>query len=166
MTALCLRRQPGHGLRRVFSAALLVAAIATPAAAVERIAVAVDEARIIKLPDRAATVVVGNPLIADLSVQAGGVAVVTGKGYGMTNIVAMDRTGAVLMERNVEVGDPRGKLVVVYKGIEQETYSCAPTCQRRPTLGDSPAFFNATLTEIGTRNAQAMASGSGGAPGR
>jgi hypothetical protein len=141
---------------------LLVAAVATPAAAAERIVVSVDQARILKLPDRASTVVVGNPLIADLSVQAGGVAVVTGKGYGLTNIVAMDHSGAVLMERNVQVQGPRDNIVVVYKGVDRESYSCTPKCEPRPTLGDVPAFFNATLTEIGTRNAAAMASGSSG----
>ena len=44
-----------------------------------------DEARIMKLPDRATTVVIGNPLIADLSIQPGGLAVITGKCYGATN---------------------------------------------------------------------------------
>jgi hypothetical protein len=164
MAALRVRGQPGPCLRRVLCAALVAVAIATPAVAAERIVVLVDEARILKLPDRAATVAIGNPLIADVSVQTGGVAVVTGKGYGMTNIVAMDRSGAVLMERNVQVEGPRGNVVFVYKGVDRETYSCTPKCEPRPTLGDAPAFFNPTLTEIGTRNAAAMASGTGGAP--
>ena len=38
--------------------------------------------------------------IADLSIQPGGLAVVTGKGYGATNFIVMDRKGAVLMEKN------------------------------------------------------------------
>ena len=41
---------------------------------------------------------IGNPLIADASVQPGGIMVVTGKGYGVTNLVALDRDGATLME--------------------------------------------------------------------
>jgi hypothetical protein len=139
--------------------------MASPAAAVaaERIVVHVDEARILKLPDRATTVVIGNPIIADISVQAGGIAVVTGKGYGMTNVVVMDRTGAVLMERNVQVEGARGNIVVVYKGIDRESYSCTPNCERRPTLGDAPAFFAATLTESSARNTQALASGAASA---
>ena len=44
-----------------------------------------DEARIVKLPDRVSTIVVGNPLIADANLQAGGLMVMTGKGYGNTN---------------------------------------------------------------------------------
>ena len=30
---------------------------------------------------------IGNPLIADLSIQPGGLAVITGKGYGATNFI-------------------------------------------------------------------------------
>ena len=50
--------------------------------------------------------VIGDPLIADVSLQPGGLAVITGKGYGATNVVVLDKTGAVLMERNVEVKGP------------------------------------------------------------
>jgi hypothetical protein len=49
-------------------------------------------------------------------------------------------------------------MVVVYKGIERETYSCASDCERRITLGDSPAYFNANLSQSGARNGQAQSS--------
>ena len=84
---------------------------------------------------RVATIVVGNPVIADAAVQSGGWMVITGKGYGMTNIVALDRSGAVLMEKTIEVQGPQN-VVVVYRGVERETYSCTPVCERRLTLGD------------------------------
>ena len=61
--------------------------------------VILDQAKLVKLPERVATIVIGNPLIADATVQTGGLMVITGKGYGATNIIALDRTGAVLMER-------------------------------------------------------------------
>ena len=32
-------------------------------------------------------------------------------------------------------------MVVVYQGVERETYSCTPECERRLTLGDGHAFF-------------------------
>ena len=54
-------------------------------------------------------------------------------------------------------GHLRGSdLVVVFKGVERETYSCAPDCERRITLGDSPAYFGATLLQTGTRTGQAQ----------
>src|ERR1700730_1167481 len=142
-----------HGIAIVMAAVLMVAT----ADAAETLVVALDEARITKLPDRVATVVIGNPLIADASVQPGGTLIITGKGYGMTNLIALDRSGSVLMEKTVAVEGPRGNIVVVYRGGDRETYSCAPQCQRRITLGDSPDFFKDTLAQIGARNAAAMA---------
>jgi hypothetical protein len=89
--------------------------------------------------------------------QTGGILVVTGKGYGTTNLLALDRAGRVLMSKMVEVrGAGTDDIVVVYKGIERESYSCAPNCERRITLGDSPAYFNATISQSGARNGQAQ----------
>src|SRR5581483_12207162 len=51
----------------------------------DAISVNVDQAKLFKLPNRVATIVVGNPLIADVTLQNGGIIVVTGKGYGATN---------------------------------------------------------------------------------
>ena len=96
-----------------------------------------DQATLLKLPEKVSTIVVGNPLIADVAVQSGGLVVVTGKGYGSTNLIALDRAGAVLMERSIVVRGPTGPTVQVYRGMERETYSCTPDCERRITLGDS-----------------------------
>jgi hypothetical protein len=82
--------------------------------------------------------------------------VLTGKCYGLTNFIVLDRSGAVLMEKSIEVQGPRERLVVVYRGVERETYSCAPSCERRITLGDSPAYFNIAVNQTVTRNAQAQ----------
>jgi hypothetical protein len=135
---------------------LMAVLMMTTAGAAETLVVALDEARITRLPDRVATVVIGNPLIADASMQAGGTLIITGKGYGMTNLVALDRAGSVLMEKTVAVEGPHD-VVVVYRGAERETYSCSPQCQRRLTLGDSPNFFDTTLNQIGGRNDRAIA---------
>ena len=142
-------------------ASLLAAAaglLPTGAAAADLVVI-LDEAALLKLPDRVATIVIGNPLIADASVQAGGVMVVTGKGYGSTNLIALDQAGSVLMEKTVEVQGPRQDVVVVYRGIERESYSCTPICERRITLGDSNAYFTTTLAQTAARNAQAQGGG-------
>lgn len=142
---------------------LLIAASLGSVHAADAVKVAVDQAAIIQLPERVSTIVIGNPLIADATLQAGGMLVVTGKGYGSTNLVALDRGGRTLLSRDVQVTGPRnGDLVTVYKGVERESYSCTPNCERRITLGDSPTFFNATLGQTGQRNGLAAAP----APGR
>jgi len=144
----------------LWASAFLVVGLWTsaPARADDPINVSVDQAQLVNLPDRVATIIIGNPLIADATVQNGGILVVTGKGFGMTNLLALDRNGRVLMSRMVEVRGPgTSDIVTVYKGIERESYSCAPNCERRITLGDSPAFFHATLSQSGARNGQAQA---------
>jgi hypothetical protein len=148
---------------RVFGALALFAVMALYAepALADDVTVSVDEARVMKLPDRVATIVIGNPLIADAALQGGGVLVLTGKGFGSTNMLALDRAGKVLMDTNIQVvGSASRDLVVVYKGIERESYSCAPECERRLTLGDSTPYFGAILNQAGTRNG----GGGGGGP--
>lgn len=64
----------------------------------EAVQVVVDHAKVLRLPDKAQTVIVGNPAIADVTVQRNGVMVITGKSYGVTNLIALDATGALLAE--------------------------------------------------------------------
>jgi Pilus formation protein N terminal region len=156
-------RTLGRANRRpllLLSAVLWIVALAAPAYAADQISVPLDKARILHLPDRAATIVIGNPLIADLSIQPGGLAVITGKSYGETNFVVLDRGGVVLTEKTVEVTFPNEQsLVVVYRGIDRASYSCTPDCSPRLTLGDTPDF-DKVMTQITSRNTQSAAAGS------
>lgn len=143
-----------------------VAVLASPAIGlaeptVDTIAVNVDQAKLVRLPGKVATIVVGNPLIADVTLQPGGMIVVTGKGYGATNFIALDRGGEILVDRQIQVEGPSDRLVTVYRGVERESYSCMPLCQRRVTLGDSDKYFNTTMSQAGTLNSNAT--GVGGA---
>ena len=133
-------------------------ALGVSSAQADNVTVNVDEARIMKLPARVATIVIGNPLIADATLQSGGILVVTGKGFGSTNLLALDRSGQVVMDKTVQVlgASTNGDLVIVFKGVERESYSCAPDCERRLTLGDSSAYFTSILTQSGTRASQAQ----------
>jgi hypothetical protein len=81
--------------------------------------------------------------------------VVTGKGYGATNFIAMDREGTVLLDRVIQVAGPTDNLVTVYRGVDRETYSCTPVCQRRVTLGDATSYFSTTLEQTGNLSSQA-----------
>ncbi|MEJ0074965.1 MAG: pilus assembly protein N-terminal domain-containing protein [Alphaproteobacteria bacterium] len=134
------------------------------AGAAETVEVVLDQAALMKLPDKVSTVVVGNPMIADIAIQSGGLMVVTGKGFGSTNLIALDRAGAVLMERSIVVSGPRGNdTVQVFRGVQRETFSCTPNCERRITLGDSADFFSAIQTQAETRNGAAASGGAAAA---
>jgi Flp pilus assembly secretin CpaC len=130
-------------------------AFAAPVPTGGAIAVNMDQSKLIRLPERAATIVIGNPLVADITLQPGGIIIVTGKSYGATNFVAMDRNGEVLLDRIIMVESAADPVVTVYRGIERESYSCMPICQPRITLGDSERFFKSTIDQAGVLSGQA-----------
>jgi len=157
-----IRARARFGLSSLVVGALLWPAVSFGAPE-DKIAVYVDQAKLIKIPAKAATLIVGNPLIADVSLQSGGIVVVTGKGYGATNFIAMDRSGDVLVDRQIQVEGPTERLVTVYRGIERESYSCAPICQRRITLGDGENYFKTAIDQAGSLSSQASGAAAAGA---
>jgi Flp pilus assembly secretin CpaC len=170
MTALCVPGRAAKSARHWLAAAGLLAVIATAPAgqtlaqspqalANAPIMVRLDQAALFKLPDRAATMVIGNPLIADVTVQSG-VAVVTGKGYGGTNVIVLDHGGVVLLEKQIVVTSPSDHVVYIYRGPSRMTYSCNPDCSARVNLGDDPDVFDKVLGETVSRTTQAMTAGS------
>jgi hypothetical protein len=44
--------------------------------------------------------------------------------------------------KTIEVHGPDESVVVLYRGIERETYSCTPFCERRITLADGNTYFD------------------------
>src|SRR2546430_13843223 len=85
-------RGPAIGPARfilAFLGTLLLALHAAPTkAAAADIGVTLDQARLIRLPERVATIVIGNPLIADAAVQSGGGMGGGGQGGGVTHALA------------------------------------------------------------------------------
>jgi Flp pilus assembly secretin CpaC len=154
-SSLRMRACALSGLRSLAIGILLWPAAGLAAPVDDAIAVNVDQAKLFKLPGHVATIVVGNPMIADVTLQSGGVIVVTGKGYGATNFIAMDRAGEVLVDRVIEVEGPSDQLITVYRGVDRESYSCMPICQRRVTLGDSDGYFKSVIDQAGTLSATA-----------
>ena len=145
-------------MRNLLGGVLALAAlvVAGDARANDTLTVNLDQAAVVKMPERVTTLIIGNPLIADVSLQTGGIMVVTGKGFGVTNVLALDRSGTIVMDKAVQVRGPRDDVLVVHRGVQQESYSCAPNCERRITLGDAPGHFEAALNQTMVRNGSAQ----------
>lgn len=131
-------------------------ALAQAAGQVETVIVNLDHARIIRLPEKTQTVIVGNPIIADVAVQKSGIMVVTAKSFGETNLIALDSTGNMLAESKIVVKAARDSVVTVQRGMERESYACAPACQPAIQLGDNQKFFAETGGQTTARNALAV----------
>jgi Flp pilus assembly secretin CpaC len=134
------------------AAMLIGAPCSASAAGQDAVTVIVDHARVIRLPERTQTVIVGNPIIADVTLQRNGILVVTGKSYGVTNLIALDNGGTMLAESLIRVQAPNESLVTVQRGLERESYSCTPNCQPSVLLGDSSKYFSDVSGQAGQRN--------------
>ena len=97
-------------------------------AASNSVQVLVDQATLVRLDRPAAEIVVGNPSIADVSVQSSKLLVVTGKSFGETNLIVMDADGKVVANRQLIVQEPRTGFVTMYRGGARQTLHCAPYC--------------------------------------
>lgn len=140
-------------------AAVLLALPGAPARANDAITLVLDNATVIKVPEKTATLVVGNPMIADVAMQKNGIMVLTGKAYGETNLLALDDKGALVSETRLRVQRPQRGTVVVVRGVDPETYSCTPECAPTLTLGDSEKHFGKAGNQTTNRNQLASPQG-------
>ena len=119
-------------IRYIAFTAALAAGLAAGAAASATeagIEVAMNQAKIIKLTRAADTVVVGEPKIADVTVKDSTTIVLTGKGFGVTNLVILDQEGAPIVDEQVYVRRSQQQSVRVYRRSQVQTLSCTPYCE-------------------------------------
>jgi len=146
-------------LSRVFLPAAFAVGFACSAAAAEAefgdndiLRVTIDQARVAKIPEGTSTLVVGNPMIADVAMlKGGGGMVITGKGYGQTNLIALDIKGNILDEKQLRV-EPGSTVLVVQRGDARASYSCNPLCMPTVQLGDDTKVFGDAGGQIEQRN--------------
>lgn len=143
----------------IFALLIGVTAASAEQPATDSVSVTIDHAKVLRLPAGTQTVIVGNPIVADVSIQKNGVLVLTGKSYGRTNLIALDSTGAVLAESTISVQAATASVVTVQRGLDRESYSCTPDCQPSLLLGDATRYFSEVGAQAGQRNSLAISSG-------
>lgn len=146
---------PGRALWIALSLAVALLGDPRIAAAEGTVTVMLDRAQIVPFPDATETVIVGNPIIADITMLRNtGQVIVTGKGFGDTNLLFIDGHGTLLSELRLRVREAPA-MMVVQRGMDRETYACHPRCQPTVSLGDSTAYLTRSISDIQSRNAQA-----------
>jgi Flp pilus assembly secretin CpaC len=129
---------------RYVAAAAAVALLAAPAGATaqSRLSVEIDQAQRVQLSGPAGSVIVGNPQIADVTVVDANTLYITGKGYGVTEVVAVDPIGRTVFQSQVVVtaGEGSGR-VRVWRGAQATEMACASSCSPslRGSSGPAPA---------------------------
>ncbi|MFZ0509029.1 MAG: pilus assembly protein N-terminal domain-containing protein [Methylocella sp.] len=117
--------------------------------------VTIDQARVVKVPAGTEALVVGNAAIADLTLlKQGTMMVISGKGFGETNFIALDAAGNPLAQSLIRVVGGRNALLV-QRGMGRESYACAPKCLPTVKLGDDDKYFVDVAKQVKDHNAQA-----------
>lgn len=157
-----MRRLVKAQARRIGVALLLGVASLQPVQAIDGggvpslVPVLVDNAKLIRLPEKTQMVIIGNPLIADVSLQKNGVVILTGKSFGTTNLIALDSSGSMIAESMIRVEAQQAATVTVQRGAEERaSYSCTPNCQPTAQLGDSTKWFSDVSEVSEKRRSQA-----------
>ena len=131
------------------AAIALLATATTPGSSVaadaDAISVKVNMARILRISSPAATVIVGNPGVADVTIQDPQTLVLTGRSFGQTNLIILDSIGNPIADTIVEVIQAQADLVTVYQGTAKTTVVCSPVCQPTIMVGDDTSFTSTVV---------------------
>lgn len=152
---------------------VIAAAVSLPAQAGNggSYTVELNKTEILRLPGAAASIIIGNPKIADVTVQSSDLLFVVGRGYGETNLIILDAQGNTMMNADLQVVNTLPQQGVrLYNGKNRETYSCIPFCGPSPVLGDDSRFLGnntsseTALSSIPAFSATSSAPASSGSP--
>ncbi len=120
--------------------AALALAVVPTAASAQTLNVEIDRSARVQLAGAASSVIVGNPQIADVSVVDANTLFITGKGYGVTEVVAVDGVGRTLFQREVVVTGGSTGSVRIWRGGQATEMACASSCAPSiRSLGDGGA---------------------------
>ena len=101
-----------------------------------------DQSTLLQLSRPADLVIVGNPSIADVAIQSGNLLVVTGKSFGVTNIIVLDAEKKVIQDQRLLVRRDEDKVLNLTRGKDRQTFNCTTgQCNPSMTVGDDPLFF-------------------------
>ncbi len=157
----------GRSFGIVAAALALLAAAWLPApASANDLIVRYDQSQLLRLPRQVSEIIIGNPSIADVSVQGGNMLVITGKTFGITNIIALDSERNVIQDQRIVVERDERRVVNVNKAGLRQSFSCTPNCSPNLTIGDDPVYFEQVLKSASskTKFSDASSEGAGGSP--
>jgi Flp pilus assembly secretin CpaC len=128
-------------MRRLAALALTAAAALLPAVALaQALTVTIDQAQRLTISRPAKDVIVGNPALVDVAILDEHHLLLTGKAYGVTNLVVTDPLGREILQRQMIVSAPEQNRVTVYRGADASSYACAGKCER--AAAEAPAAQN------------------------
>jgi len=117
-------------------------------AAAENIEVIVDRAKVMRISRPADIVIIGNPAIADATIQDSQTLIITGRSFGTTNLIVLDAAGEAIADETITVGPQNDQVVTVYRRASRQTFSCSPDCSPMLAVGDNTVAFDTVSAQI------------------
>lgn len=135
--------------RSVFRTAVLglAALIFSASAFADPIVIEANKSTSLKLGGAAASVVIGNPRVADVAVHDANLIFITGRTFGTTNLLVFSESGEQLYSGDVVVTTNTTNLVNVNRAGATNTYDCAPTCRSVLAIGDELIYFDTLIAQ-------------------
>jgi len=135
-----------HARHRILSALVAAVALAGPTLA-GPLSVEANKTEPLRFKRPVASVVIGNPLVADIAIFNEQMVFVTGKSYGTTNLMAFDAAGNLVYSNDVAVSSPTESLLRVVRGDAINSYDCTPACRSIMNPGDAQGYFDSVLDQ-------------------
>jgi Flp pilus assembly secretin CpaC len=148
MLALPFTAAPVKRIAALTLAGLACAAALATTAAADPISVIVDRAKVLHISQPADVVIIGNPAIADATIQDSQTLIITGRSYGTTNLIVLDKQGQQIADDIVMVEPSNDQVVTVYRRASRQTLSCTPDCSPVMSLGDNTSVFDSANAQI------------------
>jgi Pilus formation protein N terminal region len=134
-----------NGVLSVLAGAATVALLAGQACAGTPFVVGTDMTSLVTLSTEPATVAIGNPSIADVTLN-GKQLFIHGHAFGDTNVILLDRSGNMIASFEVTVKYEVANMVSVFGKGTRWSYTCAPYCEAAMIPGDEFTFTDQVIT--------------------
>ncbi len=133
-------------------------------AAADRIRVEIDKATLVRLEKDADVIFIGNPAVADVTVESPRILFILGLTPGETSLRILDADGADIVATNIVVVPTAERTITVTRNTPNRggfelTYSCDPRC----ALVRTPSALEIEALSVG--NVTAASAGAGGDSG-
>ncbi len=117
----------------------------------EDLIVQYDQVMLQPLDKPASQIIVGNPSIAEVALQSNSMLAITGKTFGVTNLIVLDQDQKIILNQRLMVKTD-DKVVTLTRAGATSTFSCTPKCQPMLKIGDEKEQFG----NIATASTQKM----------
>ena len=140
--------------RMLFTATITALALGAAAAGAAladeatNIDVVLNQAKVMHISRPADIVIIGNPAIADATIQDNQTLIITGHSFGTTNLIVLDTSGQPIASGILTVKPPNDQVVTIYKRAQRQTFSCTPDCSPVVAVGDTADVFNGVAAQV------------------